>query len=346
MEQSIRCGIDIAKLVFQIHGVNAKSGETAMVKKLARHEMLRFFANKPPMLIGIEACGGAHYWARELTKLGHTVKLMTPQYVAPYRRGGKNDANDAEAICEAVARPNMRFVSVKSESQQAVLVMHRMRGQWVRERTSQMNQIRSYLHEFGIVINQGRAALTKVFPEVAEDATLPLLFRQSIAELADTLLDLEKRIDALNKRIDSWSKQNNTAQALLTLCGVGSITASAAVATAGDVSVFKNGRQFAAWLGLVPKQNSSGGKTQLGPITKRGDCYLRTLLVQGARTVMIAAMKAKKAKQDNPMFEWIYTLQARRPSNVVAVAIAAKQARMLWAIMAKQQRAEAAGLAA
>ena len=346
MEQSIRCGIDIAKLVFQIHGVNAKSGETAMVKKLARHEMLRFFANKPPMLIGIEACGGAHYWARELSKLGHLVKLMTPQYVAPYWRGGKNDANDAEAICEAVARPNMRFVAVKSESQQAVLVMHRMRGQWVRERTSLMNQIRSYLHEFGIVINQGRAALTKVFPEVAEDATLPLLFQQSIAELADTLLDLEKRINTLNKRIDSWSKQNNTAQALLTLCGVGSITASAAVATAGDVSVFKNGRQFAAWLGLVPKQNSSGGKTQLGAITKRGDRYLRTLLVQGARTVMIAAIKAKKTKQDNPMFDWIYTLQARRPSNVVAVAIAAKQARMLWAVMAKQQRAEAAGLAA
>lgn len=346
MEQSIRCGLDIAKLVFQIHGVNAKSGETVMVKKLARHEMLRFFANKPPMLIGIEACGGAHYWARELSKLGHLVKLMTPQYVAPYRRGGKNDANDAEAICEAVARPNMRFVSVKSESQQAVLVMHRMRGQWVRERTSLMNQIRSYLHEFGIVIKQGRAALTQIFPEVAEDAALPLLFRQSIAELADTLLDLEKRIHALNKRIDSWSKQNNTAQALLTLCGVGSITASAAVATAGDVSVFKNGRQFAAWLGLVPKQNSSGGKTQLGAITKRGDRYLRTLLVQGARTVMIAAMKAKNNQQANPMFEWIYTLQARRPSNVVAVAIAAKQARMLWAIMAKQQRAEAAGLAA
>jgi transposase len=346
MEQSIRCGLDIAKLVFQIHGVNAKSGETVMVKKLARHEMLRFFANRPPMLIGIEACGGAHYWARELSKLGHLVKLMTPQYVAPYRRGGKNDANDAEAICEAVARPNMRFVSVKSESQQAVLVMHRMRGQRVRERTSLMNQIRSYLHEFGIVINQGRAALTKVFPEVAEDATLPLLFRQSIAELADTLLDLEKRIDALNKRIDCWSKQNHTAQALLTLCGVGSITASAAVATAGDVSVFKNGRQFAAWLGLVPKQNSSGGKTQLGAITKRGDRYLRTLLVQGARTVMIAAMKAKNNQQANPMFEWIYTLQARRPSNVVAVAIAAKQARMLWAIMAKQQRAEAAGLIA
>lgn len=346
MEQSIRCGLDIAKLVFQIHGVNAKSGETVMVKKLARHEMLRFFANKPPMLIGIEACGGAHYWARELSKLGHLVKLMTPQYVAPYRRGGKNDANDAEAICEAVARPNMRFVSVKSESQQAVLVMHRMRGQWVRERTSLMNQIRSYLHEFGIVIKQGRAALTQIFPEVAEDAALPLLFRQSIAELADTLLDLEKRIHALNKRIDSWSKQNNTAQALLTLCGVGSITASAAVATAGDVSVFKNGRQFAAWLGLVPKQNSSGGKTQLGAITKRGDRYLRTLLVQGARTVMIAAMKAKNNQLANPMFEWIYTLQARRPSNVVAVAIAAKQARMLWAIMAKQQRAEAAGLAA
>ena len=344
MEQSIRCGIDIAKLVFQIHGVNAKSGETVMVKKLARHDMLRFFANKPPMLIGIEACGGAHYWARELTKLGHTVKLMTPQYVAPYRRGGKNDANDAEAICEALARPNMRFVAVKSESQQSVLVLHRMREQYVRERTSIMNQIRSYLHEFGIVINQGRAALAKTFPLVAEQESLPAMFRQSIANLADNLTDLETRIDKLNKQIESWCKQDNTAKALLTLCGVGGVTATAAVATAGDVSVFKNGRQFAAWLGLVPKQNSSGGKTILGAITKRGDRYLRTLLVQGARTVMLAASRAQKSTQPKPIFEWIYKLQERRPNNVVVVAIAAKQARMLWAIMAKQQRQNSLGL--
>lgn len=337
MEQSIRCGIDIAKLVFQIHGVNAKSGETVMVKKLARHDMLRFFANKPPMLIGIEACGGAHYWARELTKLGHTVKLMSPQYVAPYRRGGKNDANDAEAICEAVARPNMRFVAVKSESQQAVLVMHRMRDQLVHVRTALMNQIRSYLHEFGIVMAQGRAPLAKIFPIIDEDMQLPLLLRQSIAELADRLADLERRIQILDQRISAWSKQDNAAKALLTLCGVGPITASAAVATAGNVSVFKNGREFAAWLGLVPKQNSSGGKSKLGAITKRGDRYLRTLLVQGARVVMIAAQKAKLTQKDNPMFDWIYKLLERRPSNVVAVAIAAKQARMLWAIMKKQQ---------
>ena len=337
MEQSIRCGIDIAKLVFQIHGVNAKSGETVMVKKLARHDMLRFFANKPPMLIGIEACGGAHYWARELTKLGHTVKLMSPQYVAPYRRGGKNDANDAEAICEAVARPNMRFVAVKSESQQAVLVMHRMRDQLVHERTALMNQIRSYLHEFGIVMAQGRAPLAKIFPIIDEDMQLPLLLRQSIAELADRLADLERRIQILDQRISAWSKQDNAAKALLTLCGVGPVTASAAVATAGNVSVFKNGREFAAWLGLVPKQNSSGGKSKLGAITKRGDRYLRTLLVQGARVVMIAAQKAKLTQKDNPMFDWIYKLLERRPSNVVAVAIAAKQARMLWAIMKKQQ---------
>jgi len=337
MEQSIRCGIDIAKLVFQIHGVNAKSGQTVMVKKLARHDMLRFFANKPSMLIGIEACGGAHYWARELTKLGHTVKLMSPQYVAPYRRGGKNDANDAEAICEAVARPNMRFVAVKSESQQAVLVMHRMRDQLVHERTALMNQIRSYLHEFGIVMAQGRAPLAKIFPIIDEDMQLPLLLRQSITELADRLADLERRIQTLDQRISAWSKQDNAAKALLTLCGVGPVTASAAVATAGNVSVFKNGREFAAWLGLVPKQNSSGGKSKLGAITKRGDRYLRTLLVQGARVVMIAAQKAKLTQKDNPMFDWIYKLLERRPSNVVAVAIAAKQARMLWAIMKKQQ---------
>ena len=239
----------------------------------------------------------------------------------------------------------MRFVAVKSESQQAVLVMHRMRDQWVRERTSLMNQIRSYLHEFGIVINQGRSALGKVLPLVAEDETLPLLFRQSIADLADRLTELETRIDTLNKRIESWSKQDSTAKALLELCGVGSVTASAAVATAGDVSVFKNGRQFAAWLGLVPKQNSSGGKTLLGAITKRGDRYLRTLLVQGARTVMLAASRAQKSTQTNPLFEWIYKLHERRPNNVIAVAIAAKQARMLWAIMAKQQLQVQTGLA-
>ena len=344
MEHSIRCGVDIAKLVFQIHGVNAKTGETGKVKKLARGDMLRYFANKPPKLIGIESCGGAHYWARELTKLGHNVKLMMPQYVAPYRRGGKNDANDAEAICEALARPNMRFVAVKSESQQAVLVMHRMREQWVRERTSLMNQIRSYLYEFGIVINQGRAALAKTLPLVAEMENIPLLFRQSIAENAERLTDLETRITALNKRIDAWCKQDTTAKALLELCGIGSITASAAVATAGDVSVFKNGRQFAAWLGLVPKQNSSGGKTQLGAITKRGDRYLRTLLVQGARTVMLAASRVHESTRTTPLFEWIYKQQERRPNNVVAVAIAAKQARMLWAIMANQKQQDTLGL--
>ncbi len=215
--------------------------------------------------------------------------------------------------------------------------MHRMRDQLVHERTALMNQIRSYLHEFGIVIAQGRAPLAKIFPLIDEDMQLPLLLRQSIAELADRLADLERRIQTLDQRISAWSKQNKAAKALLTLCGVGPITASAAVATAGDVSVFKNGREFAAWLGLVPKQNSSGGKSKLGAITKRGDRYLRTLLVQGARVVMIAAQKAKLTQKDNPMFDWIYKLLERRPSNVVAVAIAAKQARMLWAIMKKQQ---------
>ena len=186
--------------------------------------------------------------------------------------------------------------------------------------------------------------MAKTFPLVAEQESLPVLFRQSIANLADTLTDLETRIDKLNKQIESWTKQDNTAKALLTLCGVGSVTASAAVAMAGDVSVFKNGRQFAAWLGLVPKQNSSGGKTILGAITKRGDRYLRTLLVQGARTVMLAASRAQKSTQSSPIFEWIYKLQERRPNNVVVVAIAAKQARMLWAIMAKQQRENSLGV--
>lgn len=336
MNKCKRIGIDIAKQVFQVHGVNEK-GETVLTKKLQRQEMLRFFAQQEPALIGIEACSGAHFWARELIKLGHDVKLMCPQFVSPYRKSGKNDCNDAEAICEAVGRPTMRFVSVKTEEQQTILVMHRIREQWMSERTSLMNQIRSYLHEFGIILNQGRAALKNCLATVLDDKELPVLFRGSIRSMNEALLSLEGKLEELDKQIMSWSKQNETAKRLMTLGGVGPITASAAVATTGDARLFKNGRQYAAWLGLVPKQNSSGGKTRLGAITKRGDRYLRTLLVQGARTVMLAAARAKKANEMSPRYEWIHQLQARRPDNVVAVALAAKQARILWAMMAKEE---------
>lgn len=338
MNKFKRIGIDIAKQIFQVHGVD-KAGKTVLLKKLQRAEMLRFFAQQEPVLIGMEACGGSHYWARELGKLGHEVKLISPQFVKPYRKSSKNDYNDAEAICEAVGRPNMRYVPVKNEEQQALLVMHRIRESWMDDRTSLMNQMRGHLHEFGIVMGQGRAALRKRLVEVLEDKSLPLMFRQSMRSMQEALETLEEKLSALDKRIESWSKQDEQAQRLMTLGGVGAITASAAVATTGDARLFKNGRQYAAWLGLVPSQNSSGGKTKLGGITKRGDRYLRKLLIQGSRTVMLAAARAQKRDaKDNPSalrYEWIHQLQARRPNNVVAVAIAAKQARILWAMMAK-----------
>jgi transposase len=334
MNQCKRIGIDIAKQIFQVHGVDQK-GNTVLTKKLLRHELLRFFAQHEPVLIGIESCGGAHYWARELKKLGHEVKLMSPQFVSPYRKSGKNDHNDAEAICEAVGRPTMRFVAVKTEEQQTILVMHRIREQWMGERTSLMNQIRGHLQEFGVVINQGRAALQKTLAEVLENDRLPLLLRDSLRTMGEALRALEARLAEVDKRIESWSKQHVIAKRLMTLGGVGTLTASAVVATTGDARLFKQGRQFSAWLGLVPKQNSSGGKTRLGSITKRGDRYLRTLLIQGARSVMLAATRARKNNVSSPRYDWIYQLQARRPDNVVAVAIAAKQARILWAMMAK-----------
>lgn len=338
MNKCKRIGIDIAKQIFQVHGVD-EAGKTVLIKKLQRAEMLRYFAQQEPVLIGIEACGGSHYWARELIKLGHDVKLISPQFVKPYRKSSKNDHNDAEAICEAVGRPSMRYVSVKNEEQQALLVMHRIRESWMSDRTALMNQMRGHLHEFGIVMGQGRAALRKKLVDVLEADALPLMFRQSIRAMSDALESLEQQLAELDKRIESWSKQSEAAQQLMTLGGVGAITASAAVATTGDAKLFKNGRQYAAWLGLVPNQNSSGGKTQLGGITKRGDRYLRKLLIQGSRTVMLAAARAKKNDvKNNPSglrYEWIHQLQTRRPNNVVAVAIAAKQARILWAMMAK-----------
>jgi transposase len=334
MNNCIRIGIDIAKQVFQIHGVD-ENGRTVLKKQLKRPEMLRFFVQQEPTFIGIEACAGAHYWARELIKQGHAVKLISPQFVTPYRKGGKNDANDAEAICEALGRPNMRFVAVKSEEQQSVLTNHRIREQWMSERTSLMNQIGGYLQEFGVVFRQGRKALTKVLLDVEENESLPRSFRNSIKAMKEVLLSLEEKLGVLDKEIGNWSNQNETAKRLMTLGGIGPITASAAVATTGDARLFTSGREYAAWLGLVPRQNSTGGKTKLGSITKRGDRYLRTLLVQGARTVMLAASRAKKNDKISARYNWILELQTRRPDNVVAVALAAKQARILWAMMAK-----------
>lgn len=326
-----RIGIDLAKSVFQVHGVDA-SEKTVVRKKLSRGKLLAYFAQLPPCLIGMESCGGAHYWARELRKLGHEVRLMAPQFVAPYRKNDKNDSNDAEAICEAVGRPNMRFVPIKNEQQQAVLALHRARELLVGERTALINQARGLLAEYGIVVAQGPARLRAALPEVLEDAEngLPCLAREVFADLYDRLQGLEKRLSDYDRRVERLARENASARALMQVEGIGPLTATALSASVGDARMFKNGRQFAAWLGLVPRQFSSGGKSRQGRITKRGDVYLRTLLVHGARAVMRYMVRRDDAKS-----RWVTALKERRGFNKAAVALAAKNARILWAILAK-----------
>jgi len=326
-----RVGLDLAKRVFQVHGVN-EYGAAKLSKKLSRAEVLQFFAQVPPCMVGIEACSGAHYWGRELGKLGHTVRLMAAQFVNPYRKSGKNDANDAEAICEAVGRANMRFVSVKSEEQQAVLMMHRARTLVVSNRTAQVNQIRGLLGEFGLIVPVGIKRLRTQLPQILEDAEngLPLLAREIFANLLHELHYLDERIERYDRQLQQLASQSEPARRLMAVEGIGPITATALVASVGDARVFKNGRQFAAWLGLTPRQYSSGGTTRLGRITKRGDRYLRMLLVHGAR----AHLRFVDRKND-PKSLWVKVLKARRHINVAAVALAAKHARIIWALLAK-----------
>lgn len=327
-------GIDIAKEVFQIHGVDSQ-GKVLVKKQIRRHEMLKFFANLQPCLIGMEACDGAHYWARELRKFGHTIKLMSPQFVKPYVKTNKNDMADAEAICEAVARPNMRFVSVKTVEQQAILSIHRARQGFVKARTAQANQIRGLLAELGIVIPKGIHILTNRMPEILENAEngIPGLQRQLLQRLIDHLKELDRQVDELEIQINHWHKENESSQKLATIPGIGPITASAIVATIGNAFDFKNGRQLAAWLGLVPKQSSSGGKQNLLGISKRGDSYLRTLLIHGSRSVVRYA--------DTSDNSWLKSLSERRNKNIVAVALANKNTRIAWALLTKNTRFEA-----
>lgn len=326
-----RIGIDLAKSVFQVHGVNG-SEKTVLRKKLSRGKLLAYFAQLSPCLIGMESCGGAHYWARELQKLGHEVRLMAPQFVAPYRKNDKNDSNDAEAICEAVGRPNMRFVPIKNEQQQAVLALHRARELLVGERTALINQARGLLAEYGIVVAQGPARLRAALPEILEDAEngLPALAREVFADLYDRLQNLETRLGDYDRRVERLAREDASARALMQVEGIGPLTATAISASVGDARMFKNGRQFAAWLGLVPRQFSSGGKSRQGRITKRGDVYLRTLLVHGARAVMRYMVQREDAKS-----RWVAALKERRGFNKAVVALAAKNARVLWAILAK-----------
>lgn len=329
-------GIDLAKNVMQVHGVDERR-KTTLRKQLRRNQLTAFFSNLAPCLIGIEACGSAHYWARKLESYGHTVKLMAPQFVKPYVKTNKNDAADAEAICEAVGRPNMRFVPIKNAEQQAVLSLHRARQGFVKARTAQANQIRGLLSEYGIIIPQGIGHIAKRLPEIIEDGEngIPGVFRQLLQRLGDHLKELDRQVGELEVQIQTWHRESDASRKLAQIPGIGPITASALVASIGDAKSFENGRQLAAWLGLVPKQHSTGGKQMLLGISKRGDTYLRTLLIHGARAVIrVAEYKPSYAKS------WLAQLMGRRNKNVAAVALANKNARTVWALLAHDRNYE------
>ena len=293
--------------------------------------MTNFFANLEPCLIGMEACGSSHHWARKLSEFGHTIKLMSPQFVKPYVKTNKHDMADAEAICEAVSRPNMRFVPIKNIEQQAILSVHRARQGLVKARTAQANQIRGLLSEFGIVIPKGIHSIAERVPDILEDGEngLPGTMRHLLRRLNDHLKELSRQVDELELQIKLWHKENEASKKLEAIPGIGPITASAIVATVGNATEYKNGRQLAAWLGLVPKQCSSGGKQLLLGISKRGDTYLRTLLIHGARAVIRFA--ENKAGPES----WLRKLITRRNKNIAAVALANKNARIIWALLVK-----------
>lgn len=325
-------GIDVAKNVFQVHGVN-EHGKTVLKKQLKRNQMVSFFANLPPCLIGMEACGSAHYWARKLQSLGHTVKLMAPQFVKPYVKTNKHDAADAEAICEAVTRPNMRFVPIKHVGQQAVLALRRARQGMVKARTAQANQIRGLPGEFGLIVPQGITHLYQCVPALLDEAReeLPGVFQELVQRLLTHLKELDRQVGEMQVQIQAWHRNNALSRKLEKIPGIGPITASALAASVGDAKNFKNGRQLAAWPGLVPKQHSTGGKANLPGISKRGDTYLRTLLIHGARAVIRQAERKLDAQG------WLHKLMSRRNKNVAAVALANKNARIVWALLAHDQ---------
>ena len=314
-----------------MHGVD-ESGAVVITKKLRRAEVLRFFSSLDPCLIGIEACATAHFWAREIGALGHEVRMMPPAYVKAYVRRQKNDAADAAAICEAVSRPSMRFVPVKNAERQSVLVLHRSRELLVRQRTMLINAIRGHCAEFGLIVAQGARAVPELIEKVreADAAVLSEIARSALLMLGDQLHALALQIKELERRLLAWHKQDAASQRLATIPGVGIISATALAATVTDPSLFRSGREFSAFLGLVPRQNSSGGKERLGRISKMGDGYLRKLLVVGATSVI------RRAKTgDLAAAPWIRSLLERKPARVVTVAMANKTARIVWAVLAR-----------
>lgn len=331
MKEITTIGLDTAKSVFLVHGVDTND-EVVVRRQLKRRQVLPFFAKLSPCLIGIEACAASHHWSRELTKLGHTVRLMPPLYVKPYVKSQKNDQTDAEAICEAVVRPNMRFVPTKSRDQQAILMLHRTRTLLVRQRTATINAIRSHLAEFGIVSGVGRngvEALLKVISD-EQDERVPAAARDCLIVLGRQLEMLRRQAAELDAKIMACHRNNELSRRLEEIPGVGPRVATALVASIADPKSFRSGRQMAAWIGLVPKQNSSGGKDRLGGITKAGDRYLRSLLMVGALSIIKRVQKLGYTHRP-----WLAKLMARRPAKVAAIALANKIVRMAWAMMVR-----------
>ena len=324
-------GLDIAKRVFQAHGID-EGGRAVLRRKLQRPEVLEFFKGLSPCLVGIEACGTAHHWAREIQALGHEVRLMPASYVKPYVKRGKTDAADAEAICEAVTRPTMRFVPIKTAEQQAVLMLHRTRDLLVRQRTMLVNALRGHMAELGIIAPQGISRVSDLVAVLLgeDDAVMPPLARQALRGLAEELETLGRQVEALEVAILAWHKGCEASRRLATIPGIGPITASAIVASITDPTLFRSGRHLAAWIGLVPKQNSSGGKERQGGISKQGDRTLRRLLVLGA-TAVIRHTRTKSANEAS----WLKGLLERRPAKLVAVAQANKTARIVWALLVR-----------
>ena len=334
MQTVTTIGLDIAKSVFQVHGVDA-NGQVVIRRQLKRRYILAFFQKVPPCLVGIEACASSHHWSRELQAPGHTVRLMPPAYVKPYVKRHKNDATDAEAICEAVGRPNMRFVATKTPGQQSCLTLHRTRHLFIRQQTSVINAIRAHLAEFGIVAPVGRHGVEQLLQVVADksDKRLPEVARICVAALGAQLQTLKAKILEFDRLIMAWHRSSETSRRLDDIPGVGPALATALVASIADPNAFRSGRDFSAWIGVVPKQNSSGGKDRLGSISKRGDRYLRGLFVAGALAVIrYAKIYGTKHRP------WLTALLTRRPTKVAAIALANKIARMAWAMMAKGER--------
>ena len=343
MQAVTTIGLDIAKSVFQVHGVDAK-GSVVVRRQLKRRPVLAFFEKLPPCLVGLEGCASSHHWSRELQKLGHTVRLMPPAYVKPYVKRQKNDATDAEAICEAVSRPNMRFVPTKTPEQQSCLMLHRTRHLFIRQQTAVINAIRAHLAELGIVAPVGRRGVEELLKVVADpsDERVPDVARACVAALGAQLRMLKTQILEFDRRIMAWHRSNAASKRLDAIPGVGPVLATALAACVADPRAFRSGRDFSAWIGLVPKQHSSGGKDRLGAISKKGDRYLRGLFTAGALAVIRYAKIHGTTHRP-----WLTALLARRPTKVAAIALANKLARMAWAMMAKGEHyKEPAALAA